>query len=524
MVGNGRKIITTTYKEVTRDNVIPIIQAAMPFYRQNAADCDFLINFDAGVQPLVRENEKKVMPWINCEAVDNVAHTITDFWIGYIFGNPITLVQRGDGDKSELKAQGIKNLNNYYAATGSERDQQTIASYIAKCGHCFTLAEINSDWEIGDSYFTREVLDPRCAFVVRSTAYQDRRVILGVSLFQDDENNYVITACSKDELYQIYARKIPNPVKAGVEKYDEWKNGYEWTHLELSGELNPMRRVCITEWYWNIDRMGAFENQISALNNLNLLVSDISNGFEQNIQAIWWSNNVDFPTKIVKDAEGHEIEVPVKPKNGEWLDTSSAKDGGNPSIQPLTIDYHLGEMQKSYIEQRDLALERAHVPNRNDISGGSSGVAMDSASGWADAETVASSRIAVIKACLIDEIKVILAVLRESSDIDVDNPVLSLVFSDIEASIGHPKNSDLATRTNAIATLIKHGFALEDVLTCIPLFSDPTQVIERSGEGVRAYQDANVYAKSESADEAVNADRSMSDLSDQYSESAIMNV
>ena len=91
MLGFGRNIITTTYKEVTRDNVIEIIQAAMPYFRQNAQDCDFLMRYDAGEQPLKRTSDKKVMPWIDCQAVDNVAHEISDFWVGYMFGNPITV-------------------------------------------------------------------------------------------------------------------------------------------------------------------------------------------------------------------------------------------------------------------------------------------------------------------------------------------------------------------------------------------------------------------------------------------------
>lgn len=516
MLGFGRNIITTTYKEVTRDNVIEIIQAAMPYFRQNAQDCDFLMRYDAGEQPLKRTSDKKVMPWIDCQAVDNVAHEISDFWVGYMFGNPITVVQRGDSEKSEEKAQGIRNLNNYFAATGSARDQQKIANFIVNCGHCYTLCEINKEWENGESYFTRDVLDPRCAFVVRSTAYTDRRVILGVSLYVSTENNYVITAYSKDEVYQIYAEKL-NLKKVDVEKYNEWVNGYSWIHLETSGEINPMRKVCITELYWNPERMGAFENQISALDNINLLVSDISNGFEQNIQAIWWSNNVDFPTKIIKDDEGNEIEVPVKPKDGDWLATSSSKDGGNPSITPLTIDYHLEDMQKSYTEQRQLALQRAHIPNRNETSGGSSGVAMDSASGWADAEVVASSREEVIKGCFLDEIKVILAVLRESPDISRENPVLMLYANEIEASIRRPKNSDLATKINSIATGLSHGFSLEDMLTAVALFPDVTQVISRSGEGVRRYQEATVF----SSDTEEN--RSQQDMSDNSERSPYLN-
>ena len=518
MLGLGRDIITTPYSEVTQDNVVEIIQAAMPIFQQNAADCDFLMKYDAGVQPLKRENEKKFMPWIDCQAVDNVAHEISDFWVGYLFGSPITIKQRGDSEKSEEKANGVKDLNSQYYITGSASKQQKMADRIVKCGHCYTLDEVNADYEVGESVFTRDILDPRSAFVVYSSYYSDKRPILGVTFSRDSIGTMIITAYSKTQRFDITAVKLVEGKRAKAEKYDEWKHGYNWNHLDRSGEANPMNRVPIVEWFCNYDRTGFFENQINALDNINLLVSDISNGFEQNVQAIWWSNNVEFETEIIKDDEGNDVEIVKKPKNGDWVQTNSPKDGGAPSIEPLVIDYHLEDMQKSYTEQRQLALQKAHVPNRNDTSGGSSGVAMDSASGWADAEAIASTRREVLCGCFMDELKVILSIIKKV--LPSDNDMTKLFAADLEPYIQKPKNTDINSKVNGISTLIKHGFALEDALSAIPLFADTTQVIARSGEGVKAYQRANVF--SEGTDETANSERMMPDMSDQVERSRIL--
>ena len=507
----GRQIITTTYREITRQNLFEVIEQSLVIYRENAADCDFLLNYDAGVQPLQRTSEKKVMDWIDQEAVDNVAHEISDFWLGHGFSVPFTYVQRGDNGVD--KADGIRNLNNYFYAAGSSKNQQRMGNFIVKCGHCYALDEINKEWEEGDSYFTRNILDPRNAFVVRSLAYSDLRVVLGVSLSIDSENNIYATAYTKDNVFFIYGENVTTKTVQNTEVVND---GYVWTHLVRSGEKNPMGKIPITELYWTPDRTGVFENQIDALDNINLLVSDISNGFEQNIQAVWWANNVEFPTTTIEDEEGKEIEVVVKPKNGDWVNTASTKDGGNPSIQPLTIDYHLEDMQKSYTEQRQLALQRGHVPQRNETSGGSSGVAMDSASGWADAELVASARNEVLKGCLMEELRVVLAVLRESTDIKVTDPVLTIRYSDVEPNVAKPKNSDVSTKVNAISTLLSHGFELEDALTAIALFPDATQTISRSGQGVKRYQQYAVWGEGKE-ETAPNAERTMQDLSDQNS-------
>ena len=520
MIGKGRQQIFTSEESVTEENVLSIIQKAIKVYQQNARDCQFLLDFDSGVQPLMDRAPKKVMDWIDCQYVDNVAKEANDFWIGFGWGNPITLVQRGDSadDDGDI-AKGIAELNNCYAAAGNVRDLQKMANFIVKCGHCYTLSEINKEWEEGESYFTRDVLDPRFAFVVRSSRYSDQRPILGASLSYDEDKNMYITAYSKDMRVDISATK---KIKGSKKRLNTDDYNWEFAYVEK----NPIGKIAITEWYWTVDRTAIIESEINALNNINALVSDIGNGVQQNIQAIWWANNVEFPKVEVEDEEGNKVMVDKKPRNGEWVATKSARDAGQPSIQPLTIDYHLDEMQRTYTEQRALILEKLHVPQRNDNSGGSTGVAMDSSTGYADAESIASAREGIVIGCQNDELKVVLAVLKASPDIKEDNPMLKLLARDIQPAIRRPKNYDLVSKSNAIATLLSHGFALEDCVSNIPLFQDATQVITRSGDGVKKYQDSVFSTDNEAqggeGEEKPNSDRLQADLSDQVGNSPIL--
>lgn len=518
MIGKGRNIIYTSYKEITAKNVIEVVTDAMRLYRENSDDCQFLLDYASGDQPIKRKEPKKAMTWIDCQAVDNVALEICDFWRGFGWGNPISLVLRGDSKNADEKSKGIAELNYCYSATGSERALQILADFIVKCGICYTLTDINKEYEEGDSYFTRDIVDPRWAFVVRSTAYSDRRVVLGVTLNIDREKNYWISAFTKDYRFDIQGI-FKEPTSNIVEKGDDYfKKYYAWSPMEVFGEVNALGRIPLVEWYWDPKRTSVFENQISALDNINLLVSDISNGIEQNIQAIWWANNVEFEKKIITDDEGNEIEVIIKPENGQWVMTKTAREGVNPSIQPLVMDYNLEGMNKSYTEQRSLVLQKCHVPQRSETSGGSSGVAMDTAAGWADAESVASSREEIVKGCQLDEIKVVLRAIKESPDISSDNPMLKLFPNDIQPAIRRPKNFDLVSKTNAITTLLAHGFSLEDAVANVPLFADATQVIQRSGEGVAKFQETifnNENSKTESAGQ---------DMSDQVDRSPILQL
>lgn len=522
MIGKGRNVLLTSYKEITADNVIKVVQDAFKLYRENANDCEFLLNYAAGEQPLQRKEEKKVMTWIDCEAVDNVALEISDFWRGFGWGNPITLVQRGDIKDAEGKAEGISELNYCYSATGNSRDLQSLANFIVKCGHCYTIVDLNTEYEPGESYFTRDVVDPRWAFVVRSTAYTDRRVILGVTLNVVD-NDYFITAYTKDRVYNINAKKISTDTKTVKEEKDYYISNYSWSLISgMEDYKNVLGIIPITEWYWEPERTGVFENQINALDNLNLIASDISNGIEQNIQSIWWTNNVEFEKEIFTDENGVEHEVTKKPNNGDWVMTKTAREGVNPSIQPLVMDYHIDDMLNSFTEMRTLVLQKCHVPQRNDTSGGSSGVAMDSASGWADAESIAASREEVVKGCQIDEVRVALRAVKESPFVESDNPMLNLYANDVQPAIRRPRNSDLAAKCNGIATLLSHGFTIEDCVSTIPLFADATQVIQRSGEGVKKYQET-IFNQTNDAEAAPNADRTMQDSSDNASKSPTLN-
>ena len=520
MIGKGRNVILTTYKEITAENVIEVVKDAMRLYRENADDCQFLLDYAAGEQPLKRKEEKKTMTWIDCHAVDNVALEICDFWRGFGWGNPITLVLRGDAKDAEKKAEGLADLNICYSATGSERALQTLADFIVKCGVCYTYIDINPEYEDGESYFTRDVIDPRWAFVVRSTAYSDRRVVLGVTLNVDKEKNYWFTAYTKESRFDIKADYKPEVKDVGTED-DYYGKHYAWAAMETFGVKNALGKIPVIEWYWEPSRISVFENQISALDNINLLVSDISNGIEQNIQAIWWSNNVEFEKQVVKDSDGNEIEVVKKPKNGDWVQTRTAREGVNPTIQPLVLDYGLEGMNKTYTEQRTLVLQKCHVPQRSETSGGSSGVAMDTAAGWADAESVASSREEIVKGCQLDELKVVLRAVKESPYVNKSDSILLLNANDIQPAIRRPKNSDLTSKVNSIATLLSRGFALEDCVSNIPLFADASQVIQRSGEGVLKYQET-IFNKANDAEEAPNADRIMQDNSDQVERSPIL--
>ena len=81
------------------------------------------------------------------------------------------------------------------------------------------------------------------------------------------------------------------------------------------------------------------------------------------------------------------------------------------------------------------------------------------------------------------------------------------------------KTYELTVKVNSLTTLLSHGFDLRDAVQAIPIFEDNTQVIERSGEMVKKYQESQVFKTEKQTEEK----RPFADYSDQQENSPNMN-
>ena len=144
-------------------------------------------------------------------------------------------------------------------------------------------------------------------------------------------------------------------------------------------------------------------------------------------------------------------------------------------------------MLNNIVTRRSLILQKANVPQRNDNSGGSTGVAMSDATGWSAAETAAAKQQMITDSCKTDEVEVVLAAIAVSPDVKPDNPLLKLKPSDVQPNIKRQKTYEMTTKANAMATLLSHGIYGEDVLNAIPFFDDPNEVWQRSKGLIEKY-------------------------------------
>ena len=104
----GRKRIYTDYKYIDELNILSVLGKAYSKHCANVSDMDFLIDYEAGIHPAIRDREKKIREDIDYKVVDNIAHYVSRFHIGYFWGTPAMYIQRGNQEIEMAKIFHIK--------------------------------------------------------------------------------------------------------------------------------------------------------------------------------------------------------------------------------------------------------------------------------------------------------------------------------------------------------------------------------------------------------------------------------
>lgn len=457
----GRRNLYVDVKDVSAANVVSIINAVKSDFLVNQQDCDRLLVIESGKMALTRK--KIIRPEIDVHTVDTVAHEIANFWESYVWGSPITLVQRGLRDSGSTEEnEGISLLNECYDAENIGRKQKALGHFVEITGIGYTFIDIKGDWVEGDSYFELETLDPRYAFVVRSSVYADHRIVLAVTFREDTEGNTYYTAFSKDYRFDI---------EGGAVK---------------SVTVNPLRMIPIIEWERSDDRMGVFEREIPEMDRCNLLLSDLANAVEGTVQVVWHGCDVVFPHKL--DADGKETDEVERPTSGEWILTESTKDGKQPFIKPLIVDCDYAGLLNSYKSARDMILERTCTPQRSNNSNNTSGSAMADAAGWTAAESVANAQQLLMESSKMKEVRVALEAIRRSNKVVEDNPLMKLRYMDCKPNVTRQKTYEMTVKTTALANMLSHGINGLHAIKSVAFFDDVAQVWEDSKDLIEQYQ------------------------------------
>lgn len=383
----GRKMLFTDEEEITNKNVCKVLDKVLIDHKNNSYQIDYLYKYYKGDQPILNRT-KEVREEINNKIVENRANEIVSFKTGYIIGQPIQYVSKGN-DKDNNKE--LDTLNEFLDEQNKSTKDKKLVDWMHICGTAFrmVLPNKNDSKNSEEAPFKIYKLDPRYSFVVYYNGLGEEP-LMGVK-YVTKENGEVI--------YSVYTDKT----------YFEIKNG-----KIIKEEAHTIGYIPIIEYPLNEARLGAFEIVLPMLDAINLVDSNRLDGIEQFVQALMMFKGVDIDSedfKKLKDLGGIKV-----PPDGD--------------VKYLIQELNQSETQTLKKDMYDTVLTICGMPNRN---GGSStsdtGSAVIMRDGWSSAEARAQDTEEMFKESEKKFIKIILNITNTLRDLSLKAKNLDIRFT-----------------------------------------------------------------------------------------------
>lgn len=348
----GRRVIYTDCTEITRANLLTVLEKALATHGKNRGEIQYLYDYYKGKQP-IRNRVKEIRPEINNKIVVNRANEIVSFKVSYLMGEPVQYVSRSKDDISE----SLNRLNEYVFAEDKAAKDTELAKWFTICGTSYRMVLPDKTKEEDESPFEIYTLDPRYSFVVYHSGLGNKPM-MGVKTVVLEDNT---------ELHSIYTSNMYFEVKDGI---------------IIKEEMHSLGVVPIVEYPANPERLGAFEIVIGLLDAINETASNRLDGVEQFIQALLILKGIDIDSEEFKTLkENGGLKVPLE-GDAYYL----IQELNQTQTQTLVDDMY------------DTVLTICGMPNRN---GGSStsdtGSAVIMRDGWTNAESRAKDTETMFK-------------------------------------------------------------------------------------------------------------------------------
>lgn len=425
----GRKVIYSPATEIHVGNVVEELNKALEVHNLNTSQIEYLYNYYRGQQPVL-QRVKTVRPEINNKIVSNHAYEIVSFKTGYVFGEPVQYVKRGE-DSSEA----INRLNDFMLFEDKASQDKILGDWFHICGTAYRMVLP------GGEAFEMDVLDPRYTFVVYNSGFK-KRPLMGVTYSENDRQEKIYTVYTANELFEIVdAAKIRKQ------------------------EPHILRNIPIIEYPANKARLGAFEIVLPLLNALNNAASNRLDGVEQHIQSFLKFINCDI-----------DEDKFLALKNLGAL-TVKGEPGLPADVDLVTAELSQSETQVLVENIYNSLLIICGMPNRHGATKSTSdtGQAVMYRDGHVDAESRARDTELMVKQSERQFLKLVLRILEIEKKLQID-------LADIDIKFTRNRAENLLTKSQGLQNLLEAGTHPRIALATCGLFSDPEQVWLESEE------------------------------------------
>lgn len=405
----GRRMILTDTSEITQGNVVSVLRKALMTHLKNKNEIEYLYAYYKGRQPVL-SRKKDVRPEIVNRVVENRANEIVSFKVGYLMGEPIQYVSRGDNEKI---TENINKLNEFVFAEDKATRDKELADWFHICGTSYRMILPDKGDQVDEAPFEIYTLDPRYSFVVYHNGLGNPPV-MGVK--------YVLTEDGKS-IYSVYTRN--------------WYFEIEETAII---KLAPqVLGIPIIEYPANTARLGAFEIVLPLLDAINNTDSNRLDGVEQFIQALMMFYNVDISSEDYAKLRA-EGALKVKDIDAQF----KAK-----------VEYLIAELDQTQTQTLvdhfyDTVLTICGMPNRNGgTSTSDTGSAVIMRDGWSAAEARAKDSELMFKKSEKEFLKLVLRICRDLADVD-------LKLANIEIRFTRRNYENITEKANVLTTMLNN--------------------------------------------------------------------
>lgn len=441
---HGRREIFTGEREITRENVISVLQKALPIHEKNREEEIYLDQYMRGIQPILNK-VKKYDNEINSKIVVNLANQIVNFKASEFAGEPIMYASRSE--KKSIPGK-VSKVNSMMLSEGKQTKDLELAKkmFIGGVGYRLTIHDqgtVRTDY-LDEAPFEIYIPDPWNTFVVR---YNDvsRRVVMGVTyVFHDDEDGK-----PKYTEYTVYTPNVTYTVTS--------ENG-----LHIAGEVrHNFGLIPLVEYPCNSERMGAFEVVLPLLDAYNDAASDRLDAIEQFIQALMVFDGIDVDENSLTEMKALGA-VKLPPAQGNV-------GGGGRRLYYLNEQLDQSQTQTFVNDMYKTILQIVGMPSQGDGNGSdsSNNGAIILKNGWWYAESRMLETQNMWKASETEFLRIVLKICDDT------NVLTDLKISDLEPKFWRQSYEDLLVKTQSFSTLRGAGMPAIQAFTYSHLSRDP---------------------------------------------------
>lgn len=435
------------------DEIIDEVNEAISIHVRNLLDMEYLYWYRRGITP-IEGKKKDIRPEINNKiSFGGLAGQIVDFKNGYFLTQPATYIPRKGREET---ADRVSILNEYLYRSGKHDVDNELVDWFDTVGKADLFVKSVDD---PDAPFEVYALDPRSAFVVRSTAPGNKPVYAGYMVVQGD--SLYIDVWDKRNVYRLEGTKtgeITTPTP-----------NYTCTATRIVAvEPNPLGEIPIIEYQYNSVFMSCYELALPLIDAISQIQSDRLDGLDQFIQSLL----VFYNCELGEDADGNEI-TPKQVRDAGALFLQSIGEN-KADLKEISSQLDQSQTQVLVNNLYEMILAICGMPTSGGaFPGDSTGLAIELKDGWQICEMNARNTEDLFKKANRQFDKIIVSILKGKGLLDIN-------LSDFELHFTRNELRAVQSKAQALQTLLSAGLHPTLALAKSGISADPVSDYELS--------------------------------------------